>query len=44
MKYLFILLLLIPMYAFSQETVVITDENGETKTCKVIESGAIICL
>ena len=44
MKYLLILLLLTPLYAFTQETVVITDENGETKTCKVTESGTIVCL
>ena len=44
MKYLFMLLLLIPLYSFTQDTVVITDENGETKTCKVTESGVIVCL
>lgn len=43
MKYLF-LILLISINCIAQETVVITDENGETKTCKVTESGAIVCL
>ena len=43
MKY-FLIFLLISTSIYAQETVVITDENGETKTCKVTESGAIVCL
>ena len=43
MKYLLIFIL-ISLSIYAQETVVITDENGETKTCKVTERGAIVCL
>jgi hypothetical protein len=44
MRYLFIIIVLISLNLFAQDTVVITDENGETKTCKVTESGTIVCL
>jgi len=43
MKYL-ILVILISLNCLAQETVVITDENGETKTCTVTKSGSIVCL
>ena len=44
MKYLFIIIVLISLSLFAQDTIVIIDENGEPQTCKVSESGAIVCL
>jgi hypothetical protein len=44
MKYLFIIIVLISLNLFAQDTVVIIDENGEPQICKVTESGAIVCL
>ena len=41
-KLLLILLFVLPVVA--NDTVTIMDEDGNIKICKVVESGAIVCL
>lgn len=39
-----ILILLFSITAFSNETVTIVDKDGNVQICKVVPSGAVICL
>ena len=39
-----ILILLFSIPAFSNETVTVVDKDGNIQICKVVPSGAIVCL
>lgn len=39
-----LLIILFSISAFANETVTIVDENGDVQICKVVPSGAIVCL
>ena len=41
---LLIIILLFSFPIFANDTVTIMDEDGNIKICKVVESGAIVCL
>ena len=41
---LLIITLLFSFPIFANDTVTIMDEDGNIKICKVVESGAIVCL
>ena len=44
MQKIFLLIFLISMNIYAQDTVVIEDESGEVKICRVTTTGAIVCL